>query len=781
MNETKIRWTHSSWNPVSGCSKVSDGCRFCYAATISLKFKQTSKPWTLQNEAENVIMKPHKLHEPYTLGSEPQRCFVNSMSDLFHRVIPDWYRAAVFCVMLDLPHIVFQVLTKRSDATIHWHEQFLAAVRSDEFKSFTATVKHKKVKAALLKAESYATPWSANIWQGVSIEDARVLNRIDDLRQCGAVVRFISAEPLLGAWGKSVDLNGIHWIIVGGESGKHINEHPDRFMKPEWAREIRDLCIDQGVAFFYKQDSGYTTELRPYLVEEDTSRWEWMQYPDDVALPVRIEGDKRDEQNAEGKSFESCLARALHFEREAYIAPFAYWRDIAVMYAAYWYEAAARLRPALPLPLQIVPQLETPLIPPTFPLLLAVILPDGVARSSDPRDPGFVPPEFVYVIGTEYARLDQVDKTRELYERHQKYLQSEEGKQLTAQTDAMMQDRVVDPDPIPDVPINKIEPDYADPFDLPTNTKVLSLWQPWASLLMINAKHIETRSWGTPHRGTLVIHAAKKWDYENIPYATLEEPFVSALRAAGLDPNNLPLGAALGTVILDTVQDTSAVRDMLNVQELAFGNFEDGRKAWCVSRPKAFKNPLKVNGRQGLRHWKEYLEEIAPASEPMKMFEQPAPPDAPINKTRVVNFQDVKAHWDTKRRMWDSDEYAYIGRQNGNYGLPESRFANPFKITSDTPENRAYAIEQYRLWLTAKLVDPFADTAYRVELETLRGKTLVCWCSSDSPAKSKACHGDVLLKALGEPPEAHSHAEPERMTEAASIQMSMFGDFKTYA
>ena len=127
MNETIIRWTDSSWNPVSGCSKVSDGCRFCYAMTISLKFKQTSKPWTIQNEAENVVIKPHKLHEPYTLGTEPQRCFVNSMSDLFHRVIPDWYRAAVFCVMLDLPHIIFQTLTKRSDATIDWHERFLAA------------------------------------------------------------------------------------------------------------------------------------------------------------------------------------------------------------------------------------------------------------------------------------------------------------------------------------------------------------------------------------------------------------------------------------------------------------------------------------------------------------------------------------------------------------------------------------------------------------------------------------------------------------------------------
>jgi len=761
MNEQKstsanhIEWTRVmlpdgtrtrgyTWNPIAGCQH---GCRWempdgkiaeCYAENVAENVAVAAYPQGFSHH----YWKPAILTEPAKL-KQGAGIFVGSMADVFGAWVEEEQINAVLDACRKAPQHIFFMLTKNAPR--------------------------------LLKFD-----FPDNVWVGASSppdfmfgkqlsleqKEAMLHRTLKVLSEVKAKHRWMSIEPLSRDYADIFKQypNALTWAVIGGASdGK-------RKFPPSLPDLIRALVVldDHNVPVFFKGNLHTVTWASAHWRED---------FPTSPTRAPKL-------VNSMGKSAAECLDLARENQAQAFGRFAAQSDELLGMYAAlasYWYEAAARLRPVLPLPLQIVPQLEAPLIPPTFPLLLAVILPDGVARSSDPHDPGFVPPEFVYVIGTEYARLDQVDKTRELYERHQKYLQSEEGKQLTAQTDAMMQDRVVDPDPIPDVPTNKIEPDYADPFDLPTNTKVLSLWQPWASLLMNDAKHIETRSWGTPHRGTLVIHAAKKWDHENIPYATLEEPFVSALRAAGLDPNSLPLGAALGTVILDTVQDTSAVRDMLNAQELAFGNFEDGRKAWCVSRPKAFKKPLKVNGRQGLRDWKEYLEEIAPASEPMKMFEQPAPPDTPISKTRVVNFQDVKAHWDTKRRMWDSDEYVYIGRQNGTYGLPESRFANPFKITSDTPENRAYAIEQYRLWLTAKLVDPFADTAYRVELETLRGKTLVCWCSSDSPAKSKACHGDVLLKALGELPEAHSHAEPERMTEAASIQMSMFGDFKTYA
>jgi protein gp37 len=286
MQESIISWTNQTWNPASGCSKVSDGCKFCYAMNLSLRYGWTNKPWTIQNEAENVVIKPHKLHEPYKLGDTPQRVFVNSMSDLGHRVIPDWYRAVVFCIMLDLPQHVFQVLTKRPETFVDWHIKFHEAVASQEFKDFAAQVKDKRVKAALSK--QWESPWSAHIWMGTSVEDHRVAHRIDTLRQCKAHVRFLSCEPLIGPLGK-VDLSGIHWVIVGGESGTHMTAGHERWMKQEWAREIRDMCVDQRVAFFMKQDSGTRTELRPYLVEEDGRRFKWEQYPNDLRDAVEID------------------------------------------------------------------------------------------------------------------------------------------------------------------------------------------------------------------------------------------------------------------------------------------------------------------------------------------------------------------------------------------------------------------------------------------------------------------------------------------------------------
>lgn len=286
MQKSAISWTTETWNPVAGCSKVSDGCKFCYAMTLSEKYGWTTKPWTLQNEAENVVMKPHKLHEPYKL-KESSRVFVNSMSDLHHRTFPDWYRAAVWIVMLDLPQHVFQVLTKRSEALPGWEERFVAALQTPEFDEFRQTVKDKRVKAALYK--EWSTPWADHIWQGVSVEDARVLHRLDDLRASGAKVKFVSAEPLLGAWGAEADVTGLDWIIVGGESGAHMKEGSDRWMQQEWAREIRDLCVVAGVAYFYKQDSGYKTELRPWLVEEDGSKWRWHQFPGELTPPVPLD------------------------------------------------------------------------------------------------------------------------------------------------------------------------------------------------------------------------------------------------------------------------------------------------------------------------------------------------------------------------------------------------------------------------------------------------------------------------------------------------------------
>ena len=199
----------------------------------------TKKAWTGENASENVILKKHKLSEPYAL-KEPSRIFVNSMSDLYHKEIPDTFIAEVFKVMHECPQHVFQILTKRPR-----------------------------------RAAKYPGPWEQNIWQGVSVENRKVLYRIDQLRDCPANVRFLSLEPLLEPLGE-LDLDGIGWVIVGGESGKGY-----RPMDHGWARDIRDQCVEKGVAFFFKQSAAYRTELGTDLEEADGNpKTTWQQFPD---------------------------------------------------------------------------------------------------------------------------------------------------------------------------------------------------------------------------------------------------------------------------------------------------------------------------------------------------------------------------------------------------------------------------------------------------------------------------------------------------------------------
>ena len=238
MRESKISWTTTTWNPVHGCSKVSPGCDRCYAATLSLRYGWTQKEWTGENAKENVMRKPQRLREPYTYKT-PSRVFVNSMSDLYHPQIPDDYIAQVFAVMNDLPQHTFQILTKRPRRAAKW------------------------------KGE-----WTPNIWQGVSIEDRKRLFRIDTLRQCNAKTRFLSLEPLLEDLGE-LNLEGIHWVIVGGESGKGYRD-----MDHAWARDIRDQCVEKGVAFFFKQSAAYRTEMGTELQEGDGTKTKWQQFPD---------------------------------------------------------------------------------------------------------------------------------------------------------------------------------------------------------------------------------------------------------------------------------------------------------------------------------------------------------------------------------------------------------------------------------------------------------------------------------------------------------------------
>ena len=243
MNETKISWASVTWNPVHGCSKVSAGCDNCYAETLSLRMGWTKKEWTGDNAKENVQLKPHKLNEPRRL-KEPSRVFVNSMSDLFHPLVPSEYIEKVFAVMHDLPQHVFQILTKRPRRAARWQGE-----------------------------------WTENIWQGTSVENRKTLFRIDQLRECQAQTRFLSLEPLLEDLGE-LNLDGIHWVIVGGESGKGY-----RPMEHAWARAIRDQCVEKGVAFFFKQSAAYRTEMGTELEEADGTKTSWQQFPDTMPKP----------------------------------------------------------------------------------------------------------------------------------------------------------------------------------------------------------------------------------------------------------------------------------------------------------------------------------------------------------------------------------------------------------------------------------------------------------------------------------------------------------------
>jgi len=205
-----IEWTEATWNPVTGCTKVSPGCAHCYAETFAERFRGV--PGHPYEQGFDLQLRPERLGQPLA-WRQPRMIFVNSMSDLFHEDIPEEYIRDVFKVMRRAHWHTFQVLTKRS--------QELAGLAP-------------------------RLPWPRNVWMGVSVENQRWTSRIDDLRRVAAKVRFLSCEPLLGPL--KLDLRGIHWVIVGGESGPRA-----RRMNPDWVRDIRKQCAGAGVAFFFKQ------------------------------------------------------------------------------------------------------------------------------------------------------------------------------------------------------------------------------------------------------------------------------------------------------------------------------------------------------------------------------------------------------------------------------------------------------------------------------------------------------------------------------------------------
>jgi protein gp37 len=209
---TTIEWTEETWNPVTGCSKVSAGCTNCYAEKMARRLQAMGAPG-YDNGFELTLL-PERLQQPYR-KKKPTRFFVNSMSDLFHDEVPDEFLDEVFAVMRQTPHHTYQILTKRA-------ERLPKYFGSEKLPS--------------------------NIWLGVTVEDqVSGIPRIDHLRKVNAAIRFLSVEPLLQDLGK-VDLIGIHWVIVGGESGPNA-----RPMNQEWILAIKKQCEKYGSAFFFKQ------------------------------------------------------------------------------------------------------------------------------------------------------------------------------------------------------------------------------------------------------------------------------------------------------------------------------------------------------------------------------------------------------------------------------------------------------------------------------------------------------------------------------------------------
>lgn len=212
--DTAIEWTESTWNPVTGCTKVSLGCTNCYAERMAVRLQAMGQP----NYAKGfgVSLHRHVLGLPLT-WRRPRRVFVNSMSDLFHEDVPIAFIRQVFDIMRRGDWHQYQILTKRS--------------------------------ARLVEIDPLLR-WPPHVWMGVTVESAEYVSRIDDLRACRAAIRFLSLEPLLGPM-PDIDLTGIDWVIVGGESGRSA-----RPMNETWALDIRDQCVAAGVPFFFKQWGG---------------------------------------------------------------------------------------------------------------------------------------------------------------------------------------------------------------------------------------------------------------------------------------------------------------------------------------------------------------------------------------------------------------------------------------------------------------------------------------------------------------------------------------------
>lgn len=239
MALSKIEWTESTWNPVTGCTKISDGCKNCYAERMAKRLKAMGQPNYIRGF--QVALHEHVLEYPLK-WKKPQTIFVNSMSDLFHKQVPDSFIFKIFDVMKQAYWHQFQILTKRS---------------------------------ARLKELATDLDWPENVWIGVSVENEAVISRIDDLECVSASIKFLSLEPLLGPLDR-LNLSNIDWVIVGGESGPGARQ-----MKKEWVIQIKEQCFEQNVPFHFKQWGGVNKKKNGRLLENRT----W----DEMPIPLKID------------------------------------------------------------------------------------------------------------------------------------------------------------------------------------------------------------------------------------------------------------------------------------------------------------------------------------------------------------------------------------------------------------------------------------------------------------------------------------------------------------
>jgi len=226
--KSTIEWTDSTWNPITGCTKVSPGCKNCYAERMALRLKAMGQP--KYSNGFNLTMHEEVLEQPIT-WKKPQMIFVNSMSDLFHEDVPFEFIDRAFSVMVRAHWHVFQVLTKRSERLVDLNKRIL---------------------------------WPENVWMGVSVENEQYKYRINDLLRTDAQVKFLSLEPLIGPL-PGLNLDGIDWVIVGGESGPG-----SRPIKEEWVREIRNQCECAKAPFFFKQWGGINKKRKGRLLDGRT-------------------------------------------------------------------------------------------------------------------------------------------------------------------------------------------------------------------------------------------------------------------------------------------------------------------------------------------------------------------------------------------------------------------------------------------------------------------------------------------------------------------------------